>query len=39
MQEGKENMRKDELQRFLDTYKIGEIDLGQSSNSCKDTSK
>ena len=39
MHKGKENMRKDELQRFLDTYRIGEIDLGQSSNSCKGMSK
>ena len=39
MQEGKENMRKDELQRFLDTYGIGGFDLGQSSKSCRGASK
>ena len=39
MHKGKENMQKDELQRFLDTYRIGEIDLGQSSNSCRGMSK
>ena len=39
MHKGKENMRIDELQRFLDTYKIGEIDLGQSSKSCRGANK
>ena len=39
MQEGKENMRKDELQRFLDTYRIRGFDLGQFSKSCRGVSK